>query len=79
MLLQVRRHFRPELLNRLDEIVVFDPLSHDQLKKVARLQMKYVAVRLAERGVALAVTDAALDLVLLEAYDPVSKTVTLFD
>ena len=79
MLLQVRRHFRPELLNRLDEIVVFDPLSHDQLKKVARIQMKYVAVRLAERGVALAVTDAALDLVLLVAYDPVSKTVTLFD
>lgn len=68
---EVRRHFRPELLNRLDEIVVFDPLSHDQLKKVARLQMKDVAVRLAERGVALAVTDAALDLVLQEAYDPV--------
>lgn len=78
MLSQVRRHFRPELLNRLDEIVVFDPLSHDQLKKVARLQMKDVAIRLAERGVALAVTDAALDLVLEEAYDPVSKTISLF-
>ena len=39
---QVRRQFRPELLNRLDEIVVFDPLSHDQLRKVARLQMKDV-------------------------------------
>jgi len=36
---QVRRHFRPELLNRLDEIVIFDPLSHEQLRKVARLQM----------------------------------------
>lgn len=68
----MRRHFRPELLNRLDEIVVFDPLSHDQLRKVARLQMKDVAVRLAERGVALAVTDAALDYVLAESYDPVS-------
>ena len=79
MLLQVRRHFRLELLNRIDEIVVFDPLSHDQLKKVARLQMKYVAVCLPERGVALVVTDVALDLVLLEAYDPVSKIVTLFD
>uniref|UniRef100_A0A8I6YB28 Clp ATPase C-terminal domain-containing protein n=1 Tax=Hordeum vulgare subsp. vulgare TaxID=112509 RepID=A0A8I6YB28_HORVV len=54
---EVRRHFRPELLNRLDEIVVLDPLSHEQLRKVARLQMKDVAVRLAERGVALAVTD----------------------
>ncbi|KAK9000106.1 hypothetical protein V6N11_082239 [Hibiscus sabdariffa] len=68
---EVRRHFRPELLNRLDEIVVFDPLSHDQLRKVARLQMKDVASRLAERGIALAVTDAALDYILAESYDPV--------
>ncbi|KAA3458360.1 chaperone protein ClpB1 [Gossypium australe] len=71
VLQEVRRHFRPELLNRLDEIVVFDPLSHDQLRKVARLQMKDVAVRLAERGIALAVTDAALDYILAESYDPV--------
>ncbi|KAF3789435.1 Chaperone protein [Nymphaea thermarum] len=68
---EVRRHFRPELLNRLDEVVVFDPLSHDQLRKVARLQMKDVAARLAERGVALAVSDAALDVVLAQSYDPV--------
>ncbi|KAL8143930.1 hypothetical protein V2J09_016962 [Rumex salicifolius] len=68
---EVKRHFRPELLNRLDEIVIFDPLSHDQLKKVSRLQMKDVAIRLAERGVALAVTDAALDYILAESYDPV--------
>ncbi|KAJ8494055.1 hypothetical protein OPV22_015776 [Ensete ventricosum] len=71
VLLEVRRHFRPELLNRLDEIVIFDPLSHDQLGKVARLQMKDVALRLAQRGIALAVTDAALDIVLSESYDPV--------
>ncbi|GKV35535.1 hypothetical protein SLEP1_g43791 [Rubroshorea leprosula] len=71
VLQEVRRHFRPELLNRLDEIVVFDPLSHDQLRKVARLQMKEVASRLAERGIALAVTDAALDHVLAESYNPV--------
>ena len=67
----MRKHFRPELLNRLDEIVVFDPLSHDQLRKVARLQMKDIASRLAERGVALAVSDAALDVVLAESYNPV--------
>jgi len=72
IIFQVRRHFRPELLNRLDEIVIFDPLSHEQLRKVARLQMKDVAVRLADRGVALAVSDAALDIVLSESYDPVS-------
>ncbi|BAT79698.1 hypothetical protein LR48_Vigan04g043800 [Vigna angularis] len=68
---EVKRHFRPELLNRLDEIVVFDPLSHEQLRKVARLQMKEVASRLAERGIAMAVTDAALDYILRESYDPV--------
>ncbi|WCJ35852.1 Chaperone protein ClpB [Euphorbia peplus] len=71
VLQEVRKHFRPELLNRLDEIVVFDPLSHDQLRKVAKLQMKEVAVRLAERGIALAVTDAALDYILAESYNPV--------
>lgn len=60
------------MLNRLDEIVVFDPLSHEQLRKVARLQMKDVASRLAERGIAMAVTDAALDYILAESYDPVS-------
>ncbi|XP_024971060.1 chaperone protein ClpB1 [Cynara cardunculus var. scolymus] len=68
---EVRRHFKPELLNRLDEIVVFDPLSHEQLRKVARLQLKDVAIRLAERGVALGVTEAALDVILNESYDPV--------
>lgn len=68
---EVRRHFRPEFLNRLDEIAVFDPLSHDQLRKVARLQMKDVASRLAERGIALAVEDSALDYILAESYDPV--------
>ncbi|OQU87527.1 hypothetical protein SORBI_3003G293500 [Sorghum bicolor] len=71
VMLEVRKHFRPELLNRLDEIVIFDPLSHEQLRMVARLQVKEVAYRLAERGVALAVTDAALDLILSLSYDPV--------
>ncbi|KAL7153157.1 hypothetical protein ABFS83_04G146700 [Erythranthe nasuta] len=68
---EVRKHFKPELLNRLDEIVVFDPLSHDQLRKVCRLQLKDVASRLAERGIALGVTETALDVILAESYDPV--------
>ncbi|KAG8379259.1 hypothetical protein BUALT_Bualt07G0070000 [Buddleja alternifolia] len=68
---EVRKHFKPELLNRLDEVVIFDPLSHDQLRKVCRLQLKDVASRLAERGIALGVTEAALDIILTESYDPV--------
>ncbi|MFS7999815.1 putative ClpA/B family, AAA+ ATPase domain, ATPase, AAA-type, core, Clp, repeat (R) [Helianthus anomalus] len=67
----VKKYFKPELLNRIDEIVVFDPLSHDQLRKVARLQLKDVAVRLVDRGVALGVTEAALDVILNQSYDPV--------
>ncbi|KAL3655254.1 Chaperone protein ClpB1 [Castilleja foliolosa] len=68
---EVKKHFKPELLNRLDEIVVFDPLSNDQLRKVCRLQLKDVASRLAERGIALGVTETALDVILAESYDPV--------
>ncbi|XP_009613059.1 chaperone protein ClpB1-like [Nicotiana tomentosiformis] len=68
---EVRKQFKPELLNRLDEIVVFDPLSHKQLRQVCRYQMKDVALRLAERGIALGVTEAALDVILTESYDPV--------
>ncbi|KAF7112436.1 hypothetical protein RHSIM_RhsimUnG0229300 [Rhododendron simsii] len=47
---EVRKHLKPELLNRLDEIVIFDPLTHEQLRQVARLQLKDIAIRLAERG-----------------------------
>lgn len=68
---EVRKQFKPELLNRLDEIVVFDPLSHEQLRQVCRHQLKDVASRLAERGIALGVTEAALDVILAQSYDPV--------
>ena len=68
---EVRKHFRPELLNRLDEIVVFEPLSLPELRKVSRMQMRQVAFRLAERGIALAVTNEALDVILKQSYDPV--------
>ncbi|CAM6011350.1 unnamed protein product [Sphagnum balticum] len=69
---QIKRYFRLELLDGLDEIVVFNPLTEEHLLKIAQMQMKDVAKHLAEHGVALAVTDAALQLVLKEAYDPVS-------
>ncbi|MQM11931.1 hypothetical protein Taro_044844 [Colocasia esculenta] len=67
----VRRHFSPELLNRLDEIVIFEPLTHEQLRRIARLQMRGVITRLADKGVALAISDPALDVVLAESYNPV--------
>ena len=60
------------MLDRVDGIVVFDPLSNEQLRKVAQLQMKDIPSRLAERRIALDVRDAALDYVLEKSYGPVS-------
>uniref|UniRef100_A0ACD5ZI82 Uncharacterized protein n=1 Tax=Avena sativa TaxID=4498 RepID=A0ACD5ZI82_AVESA len=67
----VQRHFRPELINRLSEMVMFHPLSGEQLRKVARMQLKGIAARLAEKGIGLDVTDAALDVVLSRSSDQV--------
>lgn len=61
----------PELINRLTELVVFRPLSGEQLRKVARLQLRGMAARLAEKGIGLDVADAALDVVLARSSDQV--------
>ncbi|KAF3782504.1 Chaperone protein [Nymphaea thermarum] len=68
---KVRKHFRPELLNRLEEVVIFDHLSHDQLREVAKLHVNDVAARLVERGIALSVSDSALGFVLAQSKDSV--------
>ncbi|WVZ18344.1 hypothetical protein V8G54_005666 [Vigna mungo] len=70
---EVNRYFKPKLLNGLSRIVVFDPLSREQLRLVVRLQMKDIASCLAERGITMAVTNVALDYILSESYDPVGK------
>ena len=65
----VKAHFRPELLNRLDEIVVFEPLSKSRLREVARMQTGELNPRLKGKHIALELTDAALDYVVAESYD----------
>ncbi|KAA6429047.1 MAG: heat shock [Trebouxia sp. A1-2] len=65
----VKAHFRPELLNRLDEIVVFEPLSKTRLREVARMQTGELNQRLKGKHIALELTDAALDYVVAESYD----------
>lgn len=65
----LKQHARPELLNRLDDIIIFKPLDTQSLRKVADLQLNDARSRLAERRITLTVTPAALDKVLL-AYDP---------
>jgi ATP-dependent Clp protease ATP-binding subunit ClpB len=66
----VRGHFKPEFLNRLDEIIFFSPLSQADLRSVARLGAKELEGRLLGRGVGLAFSDAALDWAVTQAYQP---------
>ena len=67
----LREQFRPEFLNRIDEIVVFAPLEREQLTEIVELQLERLRERLAERGIELDVTDAAKELVVEEGWDPV--------
>lgn len=69
-LLTIRSTLRPELLNRLDDIVIFNPLVGDSLHSVARLQLQDVMKRLEDLDIKLSMTSAAIDHALSEAYDP---------
>ncbi|EFJ51248.1 hypothetical protein VOLCADRAFT_57497 [Volvox carteri f. nagariensis] len=71
VLSEVRRFFRPEFLNRLDDIVVFEPLQQQQLIGIAALLGKELASRLAPRNIGLRFTDAALSYAVQQAYDPI--------
>ncbi|MDQ4085321.1 MAG: ATP-dependent chaperone ClpB [Actinomycetota bacterium] len=67
----VRAHFKPEFLNRLDEVVQFDPLSTEDLTRIVDIQVEHLARRLAERRIGLDVTPAALEWLALTGFDPV--------
>ena len=67
----VQAHFRPEFINRLDEIVVFRPLDKAQIRVIARIQCDQLAKRLAERQLALRLSDKALELLGNIGFDPV--------
>jgi len=67
----LRAHFRPEFLNRVDEIVMFDRLSDDDLKQIVGIQIQRVAARLEERNIVLKVTAKAEEFLAQEGYDPV--------
>jgi len=61
--------FRPEFLNRIDEIVLFHPLSREHLKRIVDIQMEQVRRRMAERKIEIELTDAAKELLVNEGYD----------
>jgi ATP-dependent Clp protease ATP-binding subunit ClpB len=67
----LRSQFRPEFLNRVDEIVMFTPLLVEQIKQVIDLLMQRLESRLAERKISVRLSDAAKDFIAREAYDPI--------
>jgi ATP-dependent Clp protease ATP-binding subunit ClpC len=66
----LREHFRPEFLNRIDEIIIFEPLTRSELEKIVDLLVEEVRERLADRKVDFELTSAARDEVVREGYDP---------
>jgi ATP-dependent Clp protease ATP-binding subunit ClpB len=66
----VRNHFKPEFLNRIDEIVVFHRLGEAHIEHIVRLQVEQLRARLAERNLGLELTDAALAHLAQVGYDP---------
>ncbi len=67
----VQAHFRPEFINRLDDIVVFHPLDKQQIKQIARIQLKGLEKRLGERGIRIELSDKAYELLGNVGFDPV--------
>jgi ATP-dependent Clp protease ATP-binding subunit ClpB len=70
VLAEVRKHFRPEFLNRVDEMIVFHALTEPQLKKIIEIQLALLRRRLEDRKVALDMTDAAMTHLVRAGYDP---------
>ena len=67
----LRQAFKPEFLNRVDDIIIFRPLTHDDIAKIVDIQIKRVEKLLADRKLTIEVTTAAKQLIVAEGYDPV--------
>ena len=67
---ELKAYFRPEFLNRLDEIIVFTQLSRDEVKQIAEIMLREVSKRLTEKGIILEVSDRFKELVVQEGYNP---------
>ena len=67
----LRAHFRPEFLNRIDEIIVFHPLGRDHMKRIIEIQVERLMKRLEDRKIHVTLTDAAKEQLVAEGYDPV--------
>lgn len=67
---QVKQHFRPEFLNRLDDIVLFQPLGLTQLRSILKMNLKLIEERLVDKEITLTMDDQAINFILQQAYDP---------
>jgi ATP-dependent Clp protease ATP-binding subunit ClpB len=67
---EMRKHFRPEFLNRVDEVIVFHALSEEHLKQIVDIQLQRLRVRLAERHISIELSDAARTHLVRTGYDP---------
>jgi ATP-dependent Clp protease ATP-binding subunit ClpB len=67
----LRQHFRPEFLNRIDDVIVFHPLARADIRQIIDIQLQSLLRRLADRKVHLDLTDRARDILIEEGYDPV--------
>lgn len=70
ILKELKDHFRPEFLNRIDKVVVFHPLTHDNIKEIVKLNISKLEDRLRDKGIKLNVTNSALDNLAEVGYDP---------
>lgn len=66
----LKDHFRPEFLNRLDDVIVFDVLSKEAIKEIVKIQIEIVKSRLAEKEIELVVSDAVIELLAKDGYNP---------
>ncbi|XBI34593.1 hypothetical protein VPH35_120382 [Triticum aestivum] len=68
---EIEKCFKPDLINRLSEIAIFEPLSHNKLREIVNIQMKSIVAMMANKCVSLSVTDAAMEVILSESHDMV--------
>jgi ATP-dependent Clp protease ATP-binding subunit ClpC len=68
VMIEVERHFRPEFLNRIDELIVFNPLTRENLRTIVQLQLKDVEQRLRDRGLVLRLDDKALEFLIAKGF-----------
>ena len=70
VLQNLKTHFRPEFLNRIDEVVIFKTLNKNEIKKIASIQLEEIAKRLKDRFIEIEIVDSALDYIAENGYHP---------